>query len=222
MINRKRIPKCLVAASATAFLMTAPASADISDEANACIDELRNRIGNVGGEVLEQLGSEAGTMVRLRDANGAEYECIVWSGPEIADFRRVDGEESSTEGGEDSSADDGGGAMAGAPAATVSGTQNVKFAAGTSGTAISATLEPNTSVRYVLGASDGQFLNVDIASHGGALDYKIINPDGSLLLDLIASDTPYKGQLWQSGDHVIEVLNAGAQPVTFDIGIGIN
>ncbi len=197
-------------------VIATPAFPDISDEANACIDELISQVGNVGGEVLEQLGSEAGTLVRLRDANGVEYECIVWSGPEVAELRRVDGE--------GSDADDGGGAMAGADATaqTVSGTQRVQFDAGTSGTAMTAMLQPNTSVRYVLGANDGQFLNVDIGSHGGALDYKIINPDGSDLLDLIASDTPYQGQLWQSGDHVIEVVNAGAQPVTFDIGIGIN
>ena len=191
------------------------ALADISDEANACIDELTSRFGNVGGEVLNQEFSEAAIMVRLRDGNGFEYECIVWSGPEVADLRRV-GDEGGT-------ADDGGGAMDGAAAFTdtVSGEQRVTFAAGTSGTALSGTLQSGTSVSYILGASDGQFLNVDVGSHGGALDYNIINPDGSLLLDLISSDTPYRGQLWQSGDHVVEVVNGGAQPVTFDIGIGI-
>ncbi len=97
----------------------------------------------------------------------------------------------------------------------------VKFAGGTSGTAISGTLQPGTSVRYILGARDGQFLNANVGSRGGALDYKIFNPDGSLLLDLFSSDQPYRGELWQSGDHVVEVVNAGAQPVAFDIGIGI-
>ena len=47
-----------------------PALADISDEANACIDELNSRFGNVGGEVLNQEFSEAAIMVRLRDGNG--------------------------------------------------------------------------------------------------------------------------------------------------------
>ena len=87
---------------------------------------------------------------------------------------------------------------------------------------MTATLQPNTSVRYILNASDGQFLNVDVGSRGGAIDYQIFNPDGSALLDMISSETPYQGQLWQSGDHVVEVVNAGAQPVTFDIGIGID
>lgn len=206
----------LIRTLALSILLANPAVADVSDEANACIDELRTRFGNVGGEVLGQEGSEAGTLVRLRDGNGAEYECVVWSGPQVADLRRV--------GGDRNDADDGGGAMAGAEAAgeVVSGTQRVQFDSGTSGTAMTAVLNPNTSVRYVLGANDGQFLNVDIGSYGGALDYKIENPDGTLLLDPIASDTPYEGQLWQSGDHVIEVVNAGAEPVTFDIGIGIN
>ena len=197
-------------------LFPMPAFSDISDEANACIDELISRFGNVGGEVLGQEFSEAAIMVRLRDGTGVEYECIVWSGPEVADLRRV-GENTDT-------ADDGGGALDGASdtAPTVSGDQVVKFDAGTSGTTLSATLQAGTSVRYILGANDGQFLNVDVGSHGGALDYRIFNPDGTFLLDLIPSETPYQGQLWQSGEHIIEVVNAGAQPVAFDIGIGIN
>lgn len=194
--------------------MAYPAVADISPEAEACIDELRSRVGNTGGEVLGQEFSEAAIMVRLRDANGGEYECLVWSGPEIADFRQVSGE--------GAMADDGGGAMAGAAASqVVSGTQRVQFAPGTSGEALSGTLNPNTSVSYILGAANEQFLRVSVGSHGGALDYRIFNPDGSLLLDLVSSDTPYQGQLWQSGDHVVEVVNAGAEPVAFDIGIGI-
>ena len=190
------------------FLFPTVAFADISEEANACIDELIARHGNVGGEVLDQQFSEAAIMVRLRDGNGTEYECIVWSGPTVADLRAVDGS----------------GSMAGASASapTVSGEQRVKFDAGTSGTTITGSLESGTSVRYILGARDGQFLNVNVASRGGALDYKIFNPDGSALLDLVSSDTPYKGQLWQSGDHIVEVLNAGAQPVTFDMSIGID
>lgn len=199
--------------SAAMIVLAGPVSADISVEANACIDELRAREGNVGGEVLGQEWSEAAVMVRLRDANGVEYECLVWSGPEIADFRRV---------GDESPAAGDGGAVSRDAGQVLSGTQRVQFDAGTSGMVMSGTLTPETSVRFVLGASDGQFLNVDIGSHGGALDYRIFNPDGSALLDLISSDTPYRGQLWQTGDHVVEVSNAGAQPVAFDIGIGID
>ena len=105
---------------------------------------------------------------------------------------------------------------------TVSGDVPVSFASGASGATLSGTLEPQSSVRYILGADDGQFLDVNVQSQGGALDYKILNPDGSALLDLISSDTPYRGQLWQSGDHVIEVMNAGAQSVNFDARFDIN
>lgn len=195
-------------------VMATPTVADISDEANACIDELISRVGNVGGEVLGQEFSEAAIMVRLRDANGSVYECLVWSGPEIADFRQVSGE--------GAMADDGGGAMVGASGPpVVSGTERVQFAAGTSGAALSGTLSPNASVRYVLGAASGQFLRVDVSSREGALDYSILNPDGSFLLDPISSEKPYQGELWQSGDHVIEVINRSTGQASFDMGVGI-
>ena len=37
--------------------------------------------------------------------------------------------------------------------------------------------------------------------------YQIFNPDGSFLLDQMGAAQEYRGQLWQSGDHVIEVIN---------------
>lgn len=192
--------------------IAAPAVADISDAGNACIDALRamGTPDTQGGEILSDTFSEAGTVVMLRDRGGSEYKCIVWSDGTVGELSVQ------------TAMDDGEGAMAGASAPFVSGDQRVQFAAGTSGAALSGTLAPGTSVTYLLGASDGQFMNVDLASHGGALDYRILNPDGTPLLDMMDSGTPYQGQLWQSGDHRIEVLNAGAQPVTFDIGIGIN
>lgn len=188
-------------------------AADVGQDAiDGCIDKLRAVGGpdGQGGTVLSTEYSEANSLVMLKDRGETVWRCLVANDGQVAEL------------GVAQAADDGQGAMAGAQGApVVSGTQRVEFAAGTSGAALSGTLNPNTSVRYVLGASDGQFLRVSVGSHGGALDYEIFNPDGSLLLDLISSDTPYQGQLWQSGDHVVEVVNAGAQPVTFDIGIGI-
>lgn len=199
----------------TAFLFplvlaAAPAFADISDAGNACIDALRatGTPDAQGGEVLSDEFSEAGSLVMLKDLGGTVWRCIAYSDGTVGELVVAD------------AADDGEGAMAGATSA-VSGDQRVQFDPGTSGAAMTGTLAPNTSVRYILGANDGQFMRVDVASRGGALDYRIFNPDGSALLDLIGSDTPYEGQLWQSGDHVVEVVNAGAQPVEFDIGIGI-
>nr|WP_325252046.1 hypothetical protein [Amylibacter sp.] len=47
-------------------------------------------------------------------------------------------------------------------------------------------------------------------------EYQIFNPDGSFLLDLIDSRHPYQGQLWQSGNHVVEVVNRGSHRVKFE------
>jgi hypothetical protein len=115
-------------------------------------------------------------------------------------------------------ADDGGGAMAGAQGA---GKVTVRFAPGASGATYEGRLAPGDSTSYVLRARDGQFLTVQVESEGGLLDYAIRNPDGSALLDPIDASTPYRGQLWQSGDHMVEVLNRSNREsgyrVTFEI-----
>ena len=207
---KTRLP-LIAAALAAAF--AAPAAADMTPEAEACIDELRARMGNVGGEILGQEFSEAATMVRLRDSSGAEYECLVWSGPEIADFRRV--------GGEGAMADDGGGAMAGAGPGTT--TQQVRFEAGASGAAISGVLTPGSSARYVLGAREGQFLTVRVDHRGGPrTDFQVFNPDGSFLLEMIPTDREYRGQLWQSGEHVVEVINRGGAAAEYEVTFEID
>jgi hypothetical protein len=118
----------------------------------------------------------------------------------------------------ESGADDGGGAMAGAPDGE---TISVRFAPGASGATYEGRVAAGGTIRYVLKARDGQFLSVRVAPDDAALDYAIRNPDGSTLLDPIGADTPYRGQLWQRGDHVVEILNrtrrAGAYGVTFEI-----
>ncbi len=187
-------------------------AAEVGQEAiDGCIDQLRAVGGADGqsGTVLSREYSEANSLVMLQDNGDTIWRCLVANDGVVAELSVIDG----------SAAADLFVRVDVFP--IVSGDQRVQFASGESGTVMSATLNPETSVRYLLGAADGQFLRVDVGSRGGALDYMIYNPDGSLLLDLISSETPYQGQLWQSGDHVVEVVNAGAQPVTFDIGIGI-
>ena len=195
------------------FSSTLALAADVGQDAiDGCIDQLRAVGGPDGqtGTVLSTEFSEANSLVMLQDRGETVWRCLVSNDGQVAELNVAQ------------AADDGQGAMAGASEGpVVSGTQRVQFAAGTSGAAMSGTLNPNTSVSYVLGAADGQFLRVTVSSLGGALDYKIFNPDGTELLGLMSSDTPYQGQLWQTGDHVVEVTNAGAQPVSFDIGIGI-
>jgi hypothetical protein len=49
----------------------------------------------------------------------------------------------------------------------------------------------------VLGAKNGHDPYVRVAPRGGArLEYQILNPDTSFLLDRISADREYRGQLW--------------------------
>ncbi len=114
--------------------------------------------------------------------------------------------------------DDGDGALAGEGETT---SQRVKFHRGTSGAEFSGSIAPGASAQYVLGARSEQFLYVRVAARNGALDYVIRNPDGSELLGLMSADREYRGQLWQSGDHVVEVINRGDRTVNYRVILGI-
>jgi hypothetical protein len=96
----------------------------------------------------------------------------------------------------------------------------VQFAAGTNGTEFTDQLGPGTSVTYVLGARNGQDLYFRLAANRSGLSWRLFNPDGSLL-DEASSDREYRGQLWQSGDHRIEVSNSGGRPQSFNVIFGI-
>jgi hypothetical protein len=118
-------------------------------------------------------------------------------------------------------ADDGGSALAGASATAgvepTTATERVRFDAGATGTERTGTLTPGSSVRYVLGAKRQQFLQVRVAAQGPDIFYQIFNPDRSFLLEEITVDKPYRGQLWQPGDHVIEVINRGRDNTSFNV-----
>lgn len=174
-----------------AVLMAAATTAqgDISDAANACIDELRERYGNVGGEILSDEFSEAATQVMLRDANGNEYKCLVWSGPEIAEFTQVGG--------------------AGAAPAPRQDEVVVRFSPGTTGATYSDSLGSGDAVRYVLGARNEQFLTVDLRGNSEFLNYIIYVPGGDILFESSQGGYEYEGQLYKSGDHVVEVFYNG-------------
>ena len=101
-------------------------------------------------------------------------------------------------------------------------TVQVQFPSGSTGTELSGSVAPGGSVRYVLGARNGQELYVRVAPRNGRLEYEIFNPDGSLLLDLINTNREYRGQLWQSGDHIVEVVNRGGQSIDFNVIFGID
>ena len=97
----------------------------------------------------------------------------------------------------------------------------VRFDAGTSGTEIIACLTPGSSTRYVLGAREEQFPYVRVTPESGSLGYLIYNPDGTALLEFMTPDKEYRGQLWQSGDHVIEVVNNGSTEASYNVIFGI-
>lgn len=107
--------------------------------------------------------------------------------------------------------------------AAVGGTdeQRVHFDPGASGAELTGTLPPGASHRYVLGAKDGQFLTVRVAGQGPGLSYQIFNPDRSFLLDQMSREQDYRGQLWQSGDHVVEVINRGNDTASYTVTFGI-
>jgi hypothetical protein len=208
-----------LAASITAalFLATAPVSAGEQEAIDGCIDKLRSVGGpdaRSGGEVISSEFSEAATLVMLRDGGGTVWRCLAYSDGTV-------GELSVSQ-----AADDGGGAMAGSSShgGSEPGTssERIRFDRGTTGTEITATLTPGSSTRYVLGAKKQQDLYVRVAARGAGISYQIFNPDGSFLLDQMTSDKEYRGQLWQSGDHVVEVINRGNSNTSYNLIISVD
>lgn len=98
----------------------------------------------------------------------------------------------------------------------------VRFSPGSSQTTLTASVAGGHSVRYVLNARARQDLYARI--QGSGLNYRIINPDSTTLLDPTSTNREYRGQLWQSGDHIIEVINNGSSSryftATFSITAG--
>lgn len=202
----KRVLTSAVAAFSCAA-MPVIAMAD-SDAVNVCIDQLRTVGGpdaQGGGEVLSSEFSQAGTLVMLRDAGGTVWRCIAYSDGTVGELSVTN------------AADDGAGAMAGGETIT----QRVQFQGGTTGAELTGTLSAGSSIRYQLGAKDGQFLYVRVVPNGADLLYRIYNPDGSALLDSMTPDREYRGQLWQSGDHIVEVTNRAGSPGGYTIIMGI-
>jgi Bacterial SH3 domain len=106
------------------------------------------------------------------------------------------------------------------PTAGQTRTVRVQFPTGTNNTQFRGSIAPGGSVRYVLNARNGLFLNEQIAGNG--LTYQIFNPDNSFLLDQIPVAREYTGQLWQSGNHVIEVINRSNRSSTYSAYFGVN
>lgn len=213
-----RFSSFLIASGAIAAIcVSVPAVAGEQDAIDGCIDKLRTVGGpdaRAGGEVLSSEFSEAATLVMLRDAGGTVWRCLAYSDGTVDELSVSE------------AADDSGGAMAGAPGHSggepTTTTERVRFDRGSTGAELTATLTPGSSARYLLGAQSGQNLYVRVAAKGTDIYYQIFNPDSSFLLDQMTSDKEYRGELWQSGDHVIEVINRGNRATSYNVIFGID
>lgn len=108
-----------------------------------------------------------------------------------------------------------------APSAPHTQAVRVRFAPGTSGTEQGGTLAPGATIRYVLGARNGQMLEVSFGPSDPSIDYRILMPNGHVLLDEVKATLPYQGQLYMGGDHVVEVINRGSGSAGYDVYLGI-
>ena len=189
-----------------AFALAAGVGQDAID---GCIDQLRAVGGpdGQGGTVLSTEFSEANSLVMLKDRGETVWRCLVSNDGQVAELSVMQ------------AADDGGGAMAGSETGS---TVRVQFDAGTTGAELTDSLLPQESRRYVLGARDGQFFYFRLAANGPGMTYVIYNPDGSVLLDEMGAEQEYRGQLWQSGDHVVQVYNTANGAQSYNVIFGID
>lgn len=188
-----------------------PTVAGEQEAIDGCIDKLRSAGGPDGqsGTVLSSEFSQAATQVMLRDSGGSVWKCLANADGSVSEISVVD------------AADDGSGSMdGGSISGDNTGTERVKFAAGATGAEIDGRLPPGNSLRYVLGAKKNQFLNVGVSAENG-VEYQIFNPDGTFLLEQMPASKRYRGQLWQSGDHVVEVINRGKAEAVFTVNVSI-
>lgn len=101
------------------------------------------------------------------------------------------------------------------------GTEVVRFASGSTGAQMTGSLTPGSSMRYIVGANARQDMTVEFLNTDPAIEYQIFNPDGTFLLEQINNTKTYRGELWQRGDHVVEVINRSDQTARYGVYIGV-
>lgn len=193
---------------------TPSALAGEQEAIDGCIDKVREVGGpdaRSGGEILSSDFSEAGTVVMLKDGGGTVWRCIGYNDGAVGELSVVE------------AADDGGGAMSGAQNEPTQSEVRVQFAAGTTGATYSHALGSSSAVSYLLGARDGQFLEVELRGNSEFLNYIIYVPGGDILYESSQAGYKYRGQLYKSGDHKVEVFYNGDVGTTgsYDIIFGI-
>lgn len=175
---------------------------------DACIDALMasGKASAPGGTVLRSSFSEAGTEVILEDGGGKGWRCIAYSDGEVGLLEEATADQTE----------------AARSAPDISDFQEqVRFKPGASSAILTRSLGPGEAFQFLLGAREEQFLRVRVSPQSGEMYYVIRNPDGSVLLDGTDAATEYYGQLWQSGDHVVEVVNQTSENLSYDISFEI-
>lgn len=195
----------LAAGLVLGLLGATAATADISVEGNACIDALRERTGGLGGTIDNEEFSEAGTFIQMTDGEGAGWECIAYREGTVGELRPAGG---------GSGGDGGSSAGLDPDLPHITGVVRVQFQPGTSSGRYANQLGSGEAATDLLGARDGQFLRVDLFPDGpGAdfLDFIIYVPDGDILFESSQGGNAHEGQLYESGDHRVEVFYNGNQ-----------
>ena len=175
---------------------------------DACIDALMasGKASAPGGTVLNSSFSEAGTEVILEDGGGMVWRCIAYSDGAVGVLEEATKEQAA--------------AARSAPKAS-DYQEQVHFDVGASSVTLTRSIEAGGAFQFLLGANARQFLTVRVSPLSGSMYYTIRNPDGSVLLDGTDAGTEYRGQLWQSGDHVVEMVSQSSDALTYDIFFGI-
>jgi len=93
-------------------------------------------------------------------------------------------------------------------------TEAVHFPRGATGTVLTGRLGSEEGIRYVLGASNGQFLKVSLRPDNPYTYFMIYVPGGDILYESAQAGNEYYGQLYKSGDHVVQVFYKG-EPGTY-------
>lgn len=180
----------------------APAFAAEQDAIDGCIDAVRERVGLVGGEILNSSFSEAATEVYLMAADGTYWRCLAYSDGAVGELTEV------------SEAD-----LPEFPDPFEP--TRVTFDPGASGATYEATMEAGGVAQYVLGASAGQTLSVVIDPMGADMYYHISSPYNAQLLQGTDATEPFSGTLPASGDYTVEIVSQSSDvsdySVTFEV-----
>lgn len=88
-------------------------------------------------------------------------------------------------------------------------TERVEFRSGSTGTVLTGRLGSEQGVRYILNAKEGQFLKVSLRPDNQYTYFIIYVPGGDILYESSQAGNEYYGQLYLTGDHVVEVFYKG-------------